>query len=1261
MHPDFIRAFFENSADGIVLFDEQQVILECNSAIERMFKVSRDEWAGRKVLELLSMPPDQLEIYKSVVAGRVRGEVIPPTELSVFRPDGVKLDIETSSFPMTVDQRSISVAIIRQISRRKQVQADLIDSQMRLTEAQEMGKIGDWTFDLATRRLKWSPQMYILLNRDPEHGAAMLRECLAYYTPIDIATMRQAIRHILELGGEERFEVKTRSGEAFHRVVVRGKLNSFGKVERLHGTVQDITAQKQLESQLIAEKQTLENIARSIGAGIAIISREFKTTWANQQLKDMYGSVQGKSCFAAYNGRNSICPDCGVLKIFEQGTEMVVHEQKGLDADGDEIWAQIFATPIRDENGDVTSAVELVIPVTDRKKAEAALKESEKKFRMLFEGARDAILLADAESGIVVDANDQATVLFQRSKAELIGRHQSSLHPPEDVHKYRTQFDDHTQGDPGAPVLSEILTGDGRRVPVEINANVITGPNQRKLLQGVFRDISERLLAENLTRAHADFLQQLIDAIPNPVYYTDADGRHLGMNRVFTQFTGVRPEEFVGKTAVELLPLEQHDLALVYDTNTRHLLQNPGAHVYEAPIILPDGSERQIAFHEATVTGSDGAVTGLVGVMVDMTEHKKMMRALQDNETKFRALFEHSPDAHLLSTDVFLDCNEKACQLWSCSRDDIVGHSPLEFASELQPDGRRSVDVVTENLARTMAGQAQSFYWQCRAVSGELIDTEVSLNAINLGDQLVVHGIIRDITARRRAEAHVRRLAAAVDQAAEGVVITDAEGSIEYVNPAFERMTAYSASEVLGHNPRLLKSGRHDSEFYRQMWLTLKDGRAWTGRLVNRRRDGSLYTENMTVSPVVDHNDNCTHYVAVKRDVTHELELEQMLIQSQKMEAVGRLAGGVAHDFNNLLTVIIGFSDSLARRLGPEHSLQADVAEIRKAADRASALTRQLLAFGRRQIAQRQHVNLNVIVSDMVKMLKRLIGENIELQLNLQAADYTLYADPGQLEQVIMNFVVNARDAMPNGGTITIATDNAEWRESRTIGKFELVPGRYLALHISDTGSGMSPETLEHIYEPFFTTKELGKGTGLGLATVYGIVQQHGGGIEIQSQIGLGSTFVLYLPLDAQSAVSAPGDRASGAANGRGESILLAEDDGVVRTLVTKMLLELGYKVTVYQDPEEALAHACRLDERIDLLLTDVIMPRMDGRTLAERVRVVRPTLKVLFMSGYTDKAITEEFLLRMRAEFIPKPFSRDSLGRKLCEILDRTPSSAPV
>ena len=589
-----------------------------------------------------------------------------------------------------------------------------------------------------------------------------------------------------------------------------------------------------------------------------------------------------------------------------------------------------------------------------------------------------------------------------------------------------------------------------------------------------------------------------------------------------------------------------------------------------------------------------------------------------------------------------------------------TGYSPREFtedsgfwASHIHPDDRARVFAelprlfeqgyhVHEYRLRHKDGRDLWMHDECRLIR----DAD--------GSPREIIGYWLDITARKRVEESQTLLAAAVEQAAEVVMITDTQTTIQYVNPAFEKVTGYTSEEAIGQNPRFLKSGKHDAAFYQRMWAVLTRGEAWSGQFINKRKDATLYEEEATISPVRDPAGRIINYVAVLRDVTREAQLEEQLRQSQKLEAIGRLAGGVAHDFNNILAVILMQTELLLTQGDVAESVRDGIQQIRAAAQRAANLTRQLLAFSRRQVMQARDLDLNEVVTNLATMLQRIIGEDLRLELRLYPTPLMTHADAGMLDQVLMNLAVNARDAMPEGGRLISETTAREFSAAEAAALLDVKPGHYVGLRVSDTGCGIPPEILPRIFEPFFTTKEPGKGTGLGLATVFGIVKQHGGCIQVASEPGRGTTFEVYLPALAETTTAASEAESRPGPRGGTETILLVEDDADVR-LVTRITLERhGYRVLEAPDGLAALELWRQHRDAVALLLTDLVMPgELDGRELAQRLRADRPQLKVIYTSGYSPELAGRELHSRSGEAFLQKPCPAERLLETVRECLD--------
>ena len=617
------------------------------------------------------------------------------------------------------------------------------------------------------------------------------------------------------------------------------------------------------------------------------------------------------------------------------------------------------------------------------------------------------------------------------------------------------------------------------------------------------------------------------------------------------------------------------------------------------------------------------------------------------------AIYVHRWDESTSSPGPFLAVNDVACRMLKYSREELLDISPDEID---EPEGATDTLDVMKRLKQ---GGHTVFERTHIAKDGQRIPVEINAHLSDFMDGRVILSCARDITKRKRMEAALRateeqniQLVMAVQQASESFLLINTKGVVEYVNPAFEEITGYSRKEMIGYDIDLLARCALDEASREKVEQSIAAGKGWEGQVCVDRRDGSICSFEGTVTPLRGRKGEIVNYVIVAREVTQQMTLLNQVIRSQRMEAVGQLAGGVAHDFNNLLQTIVGYvrlalMDAESGTVSPD-----DLRQIQNAAEKATVLTRQLLAFGRRQTLKPVALTLNEVVADLMKMLRRVIGEHIELDFHPGEHLATVLADPGQMEQVLMNLCMNARDAMPTGGKITIATsDFAVDERYRSMNPWAQADG-YVLLAVSDTGTGMNHEVLEHVFEPFYTTKEEGKGTGLGLAMVHGIVKQHNGNVNVYSELGKGTVFRIYLPMNEAPAECRRSKPQAEALRGS-ETILLAEDDEAVRVLAIRILNEAGYEVIPVCNGEEAI-DAFKADaSRIDMALMDVVMPKMGGKAAYDLLKDIRPEIRVLFSSGYSSLSLDKEIAPDEGLQFVQKPYDPRELLSKVRETLD--------
>ncbi|KAA3617160.1 MAG: PAS domain S-box protein [Calditrichaeota bacterium] len=512
---------------------------------------------------------------------------------------------------------------------------------------------------------------------------------------------------------------------------------------------------------------------------------------------------------------------------------------------------------------------------------------------------------------------------------------------------------------------------------------------------------------------------------------------------------------------------------------------------------------------------------------------------------------------------------------------------------------------------------------------------------------------------KKQTEEQIRILSTSMEQSPALVVITDLEGKIEYINPKFIEVTGYSPNEVLGKKPSLLKSGQMSNSFYKELWETILAGEDWRGEIHNKKKNGELYWVNAFISPIKNENGKTTHFLALKEDITEQKLLQQQIFQSQKMDSIGTLAGGIAHDFNNILTIITGFSE-LALIKCKDNEIRKPISTILSASQKAEKLTRQILAFSRKQIYQPQVIDINLVISDLDKMLHRVIGEDINVNIQLAQGIDNINADPSQLEQVLMNLFINARDAInqktkkASEKNISIKTGQIFLDEKFSRQHIGSKTGHHVYISVSDNGIGMEQDVKDKIFEPFFTTKEQGKGTGLGLSTVFGIVKQNNGSIFVYSEPGRGTTFKIYWPTTMDWHKNEKNTHLSTTHLKGNETILIVEDDSNVREFADSTLVEFGYHVHSCSNGRDALNLIKNDSFDFDLLLTDVIMPDMNGKELSEKVSNLRPNLPIIFTSGYTDDHIVNTGELEKDINFLQKPFSVNALLKKIKDAINQ-------
>ncbi|MFZ0964506.1 MAG: PAS domain S-box protein [Terriglobia bacterium] len=917
----------------------------------------------------------------------------------------------------------------------------------------------------------------------------------------------------------------------------------------------------------------------------------------------------------------------------------------------------------RADDGSVLYYDAVAQDISEQKQAEAELVAGGIKFRLLAENAADLIACLTPE-GIITYASASSRRLLGYEPEELAGRSICDFLHPDDATALRASCQQEMERPIAVTLSHRVRRKDGSYIWLETATHAVHDELSGKVveIQTASRDVTDRKRAEE----ELLLAQFSLDHAADGVFWLDSSGRIVYVNNAACQTLGYSRKELESMALFDI----DSNMSPVEWSSRWQMLRGRGTGTFESCHKTKTGGSIPVeaTFSFLSHNGSEFAFA----CVRDISERKRAAKALWISEKRYSDLMMQSHDGVWrvqleepvplgVSAEEAIERFRQHAYVAECNAA-FARTLGLAHPSELIGKHSRDVNPLMMPDALGLDRSTTPCRWRNRTFQSEMFDVNgnaksvlgTAVPVVENGGVVAVWGTLRNVTHIKRVEAERTYLAAAIEQASEGIVITDLTGAVEYVNPAFSLMTGYSPQEILGRNLRILNSGKQDAAFYETMWRLLVAGRVWKGELINRRKDGTLYAEQMTITPVRNRQTQTTHYVAIKEDLTVRKHLEEQFRHAQKLEAVGRLAAGVAHDFNNLLQIITGFCELALDELPPEGSPRDHIQEIKDTTERAASLTRQLLAFSRQQVMAPQVLDLKLLIANLNRMLRRLIGEDIELITIAADKLNRVKADPGQIEQVIVNLVVNARDAMPHGGKLTMELANVDLSDEFTRAHFPMTKGPYVMLAVSDTGCGMDKETLARVFEPFFTTKEKGKGTGLGLATVYGIVKQSGGYIWVRSTVDQGTTFSIYLPPVGATPETGPTTSQKEATRGA-ETILLAEDGDAVRSLLRQALEARGYKVLVARDGKEALALAERYREPIHLLIADLVMPGMSGQDLAERLATLHRKTKVLYMSGYMDRPLLPERLPGAEPTLLLKPFSAEVLARTVRTLLDRT------
>ena len=755
-------------------------------------------------------------------------------------------------------------------------------------------------------------------------------------------------------------------------------------------------------------------------------------------------------------------------------------------------------------------------------------------------------------------------------------------------------------------------------------------------------------------RVTTSLLSALRDGIPDLIFYKDKDGVYLGCNQAFCDLVGKASEsEIIGITDHDLFDKELADFFRQKDND---MLASGASKHNDEWVTYPDGRRVLLDTLKTPFRDNTGKVIGILGISRDITDSRLIAENLERSRYQL-GLILHSAGEGIYGLDtegLATFVNPAAAHMFGWEIEELLGQNMHEVMHHTKRDGTPLHDeqclihstfkhgvihTVTDDLFFRKDGSSFSVDYVSTPMleDGKLSGSVITFN---------------DISERKETERKSIQLFQAVQQAGEAVMMTDRNGVIEYVNPAFTSITGYAPDEIIGQTPAMLKSSAQDPAFYKELWDTITRGEVWHGTLIDRKKDGSFYPAMMSVAPIHDDSGDITHFVSLQQDMSEYKTMEDQFLQAQKMEAIGTLVGGIAHDFNNMLAAIQGNVYLSKQKLKDRPDVVEKLDSIEMLGMRAADMVKQLLTFARKDRVAKSTFSLNVFFKEAFKLAKTSVPENIELICDPCQEELIISGDATQLQQVLMNLLNNARDAVSDVAQPSISCSLRLFIATDAFAKAhsDMKGDRFAQLVIRDNGAGISKEHVNKVFEPFFTTKGVGEGTGLGLAMVYGAVQSHGGIIDVDSDLGMGTTFSIYLPLSTRP-ITTEAD-ASIIAHGHGETILLVDDEESMRATTAEVLSSLGYRVLIAEDGEEGLALFKVHSQDIALILTDIVMPRMGGIELAKAIRQLDKDMPIIFATGYDkDSAISTGDQVA-QSTVINKPFSFTKLSQLIRKMM---------
>ncbi len=1241
------RGLIEASLDGLVTVDPMLNVTDVNDTMCRMTGYARSELIGAAFPQFFADPTRAAEGVRLTLD---RGAV-ENYQLTLRTKDGAErlVSFNAAIFTDEAGSRKGIFASARDITEQARLQNQLTDEQAYnrglieasvdgLVTVNEAGVITDVNETMC--RMSGRPRTQLV-------GSPFA----TYFLEADRAG--EGVRLTFKQGAVTNYVLTLQAADgrkvpvSFNAAVFK---DTAGAVRGIFASARDITAQKQLEQQLRDSQLYTRSLIESNIDALMTTDPVGIITDVNEQMCKMTGFSREQligSPFKSYftdSGR----AENGIRLTLREG-KVTNYELTARAKDGRETVVSYNAAIFNDPEGKLQGVFAAARDVTDNKRLEQKLRESEAYNRGLIEASVDGLVTV-APDGFITDVNDRMCTMTGYFRQDLVGSAfaQYFVEPERASAGLQETLQKGVVTDYGLTLIARSR----RQLQVSFNASVFK--NAEGAIRGIFasaRDITDRIRLEEQLREQQSYLRGLIEASVDGLVTVDPEGFITDVNDQMCTMTGYERSELIGSPFKQYFTSQAEAERGVKRTFADSVVTN-----YELVLQSKDGRKATVSFNASVFKNSEGRLQGIFASARDITTQARLQIQLAEQEAYNRSLIEASADAlfAIAPEGLITDVNEEATRLTGYSRRHLVNSRFADYFTD--------PTLAQAGVQKTFA-EGRVLEYELILVTRHGRRVVVSFNAGVFRDTSgVARGILagaRAITAQKQLEQQLRDsqlyTRSLIESNIDALMTTDPLGVITDVNEQMCKMTGYSREQLVGSpfkqyftEPAAAENG---------IRLTLREGKVTNYELTARSHEGRETVVSYNATTFKDREGKLQGVFAAARDVTELKRVgrelaEARIYQAQRLESLGSLAGGIAHDFNNLLSVITNYTGFVAEGIGKDSPLRPDVEQIQRAAERAASLTHQLLTFGRREVVKPQVLELNTVVSEMEKMLRRTIGEQIELRAVFGPDLWRVKVDPSQVEQVLMNLVVNSRDAMPSGGLLKIETSNAVLDEGYTRNFSDVNPGRYVCLSVSDTGVGMDVETTRRAFEPFFTTKPKGKGTGLGLATVYGIGKQAGGHVAIYSEPNKGTVVRMYLPASDEVVLKPRRAVAEGSLDGQQQTILLVEDEDAVRELSRRILTRHGYRVIDASGGGQALELYEKHTESIDLLLTDVVMPQMTGKALAERIRQQRPGIRVLYMSGYPEDVVAYQGTLAEGVDLLQKPFNEESLLRAVQRLL---------